>query len=75
MPNQANEFFASISRPHPVESDYTVTRIEGEIPRDLNGTLYRNGPNQKMEPAAGNRALHFFEHQPLLRQVLACLIA
>lgn len=26
------------------EEDYWVEQVEGEIPRDLCGTLYRNGP-------------------------------
>ena len=47
MSHEVNELFASISRPNPVETNYTIANIEGEIPRELNGTLYRNGPNQK----------------------------
>ena len=43
MSNEVNEMFAAISRPNPVETDYAITNIEGEIPRELNGTLYRNG--------------------------------
>ena len=66
MSNEINEMFASISRPYPVEADYAITNIEGEIPRELNGTLYRNGPNQKTAPAAGNRALHFFDGDALI---------
>ena len=29
--------------------------VEGEIPADLQGTLYRNGPNQRFRPRAGPR--------------------
>ena len=43
------------------ESSYEITDIEGEIPRELHGTLYRNGPSQKVMPAAGHGALHFFD--------------
>lgn len=69
MSNEANEMFAAISRPNPVETDYEITNIEGEIPRELNGTLYRNGPNQKTAPAAGNRALHFFDGDALINAI------
>jgi len=69
MTNQANELFASIARPNPVESDYVITRMEGEIPRDLNGTLYRNGPSQKIEPAAGSGVLHFFDGDALVHAI------
>ena len=39
----------------PVEGEaaYEITDIEGEIPRELHGTLYRNGPSQKVLPAGG----------------------
>ena len=56
-----NESFAKILRPNPVESDYAMTNVEGEIPRELNGTFYRNGPNQKVLPEAGPRGLHLFD--------------
>ena len=56
-----NESFTKILRPNPVESDYAISHIEGEIPRELNGTLYRNGPNQKTLPKAGYRGLHLFD--------------
>ena len=61
-----NQLFASALRPNPVESDYTVTKIEGEIPRDLNGTLYLNGPNQKTAPSGGMSALHLFDGDALI---------
>ena len=44
------EMLASILRPNPNEADYAITKVEGEIPRELNGTLYRNGPCQKILP-------------------------
>lgn len=43
------------------EATYEITDIEGEIPRELHGTLYRNGPSQKVLPAGGHAALHFFD--------------
>lgn len=61
-----NEHFAQMLRPNPVETDYAVRQIEGEVPRELAGTLYRNGPNQKITPKAGPRAMHFFEGDALV---------
>src|ERR1700719_4208017 len=47
------------------ESDAAFLKIEGELPRELNGTLYRNGPNPQFEaPGAhwfvGDGMLHAF---------------
>lgn len=53
--------FPNAWRPNPVESDYKVVEIDGEVPRELNGTLYRNGPNQNVLPSGGSKALHFLE--------------
>ncbi len=55
------DYLSEAMRPDPVESDYTITKIEGEIPRELNGTLYRNCPNQKISPKAGPGVLHMFD--------------
>ena len=65
----ANEQFAEISLPNPVEADAAITRVEGEIPQELTGTLYRNGPNQKISPKAGPRALHFFDGDALIQAI------
>lgn len=48
---------------HPVrgEDSYEITDVEGEIPREIHGTLFRNGPSQKVLPSAGYGALHFFD--------------
>ena len=43
------------------EDAYEITDVEGEIPRELHGTLYRNGPSQKVLPSRGLGALHFFD--------------
>ena len=50
--------FAEVLRPNNVEADSAITRIEGEIPRELNGTLYRNGPNQNVLPKSGPGGMH-----------------
>jgi carotenoid cleavage dioxygenase-like enzyme len=51
--------------PIPMECDAAHLQIEGELPRELNGTLYRNGPNpQFSSPTAhwfvGDGMLHAF---------------
>ena len=68
LPTSA-EMLASIFRPNPNEADYAITTIEGEIPRDLNGTLFRNGPNQKIPPSAGAGALHVFDGDALVHAI------
>ncbi len=51
--------------PIPFEADAPVLKIIGELPRELNGTLYRNGPNPQFDaPGAhwfvGDGMLHAF---------------
>ena len=51
--------------PIPMECDAPYLKITGELPRELNGTLYRNGPNPQFEaPGAhwfvGDGMLHAF---------------
>jgi carotenoid cleavage dioxygenase-like enzyme len=51
--------------PIPMERDAPFLKIEGELPRELNGTLYRNGPNPQFEAPgahwfAGDGMLHAF---------------
>ena len=43
--------------PMPFEADAPVLKIIGELPRELNGTLYRNGPNPQFEAPGA----HWFE--------------
>src|SRR5690606_69681 len=66
---RASDMLASLLRPNPVECDYDVRRIEGEIPRELRGTLYRNGPCQKVLPSAGAGALHLFDGDGLVHAI------
>src|ERR1700759_220833 len=47
------------------EADAPFLKVQGELPRELNGTLYRNGPNPQFEvPGAhwfvGDGMLHAF---------------
>lgn len=53
-------------RPSPEERSYRVTRVEGEIPREIHGTLYRNGPSQRIAPREGLEALHLFDGDGLV---------
>jgi carotenoid cleavage dioxygenase-like enzyme len=51
--------------PIPMECDAPFLKVRGELPRELNGTLYRNGPNPQFDaPGAhwfvGDGMLHAF---------------
>lgn len=51
--------------PIPFEADAPILKVSGELPRELNGTLYRNGPNPQFDvPGAhwfvGDGMLHAF---------------
>ena len=51
--------------PIPMECDAPFLKMTGELPRELNGTLYRNGPNPQFDaPGAhwfvGDGMLHAF---------------
>src|SRR6201989_2736804 len=39
--------------PIPMECDAPFLKVVGELPRELNGTLYRNGPNPQFEAPGG----------------------
>src|SRR5260370_19245433 len=54
--------------PIPMECDAPHLKVVGELPRELNGTLYRNGPNPQFDvPGAhwfvGDGMLHAFHLQ------------
>lgn len=53
-------------RPAAREETYEITEIEGEIPREIHGTLYRNGPSQKILPEEGYQKLHLFDGDGLV---------
>ena len=46
----------------PLYDEYSISelRVEGEIPRELNGTLYRNTSNQRFRPFNPDQT-HWFE--------------
>ena len=61
-----NQFLNFPWGPIQMECDAHDLVVEGEIPADLNGTLYRNGPNQRWKPRgeyhlfAGDGMVHAF---------------
>ncbi len=48
------------------EETYEITDVEGEMPRELHGTLYRNGPSQVVLPEEGYHKLHLFDGDGLV---------
>jgi carotenoid cleavage dioxygenase len=63
---QHRAWWANAWRPSLREDSYRVTKIEGSIPRELHGTLYRNGPSQRILPEQGYQALHLFDGDGLV---------
>lgn len=56
-PLPADPFLSGIWEPWPMEGEIRDLPVEGEVPRELAGTLYRNGPNQRFAPRS---AYHVF---------------
>ncbi len=62
-----HRFLTGYWEPWPMEGEIRDLAIEGEIPRDLAGTLYRNGPNPQFAPRAdyhpftGDGMIHAFQ--------------
>lgn len=54
-----------VSEPQYTEYDYQVEDVEGTIPPDLRGTLYRNGPG-RWEDHAGRPLHHLFDGDGML---------
>lgn len=52
-----NEFLKGYYEPLTTECTAPDLVVEGEIPKDLNGTFYRNGPNPQLPP---KNDYHFF---------------
>lgn len=46
--------FTGINRPSRIEADVTNLEIEGELPRNLSGILYRCGPDPSFPPMLGD---------------------
>lgn len=60
-------FLTGAWEPWPMEGEARDLVIEGELPKDLAGTLYRNGPNQQYAPRdeyhpfSGDGMIHAFQ--------------
>ena len=66
-PARINPYLSGNFGPITSEDDVQDLRVTGEIPRELNGTFYRNGPNPQFPPRdpnhhwfAGDGMLHAF---------------
>jgi carotenoid cleavage dioxygenase len=55
--SRANPYLAGNYAPVRTEDDFVLT-VQGELPENLAGTLYRNGPNPQFEPRDGGH--HWF---------------
>ena len=65
-PRDAKRILARLEQEHiPFETDAPDLKVTGELPRELNGTLYRNGPNPQFTAEnahwfVGDGMLHAF---------------
>jgi len=67
--DEARRHFLSWLQPSRAEDDYEISEVEGEVPRELSGTLFRNGPSQRQLPPEGAGALHLFDGDGLVHQL------
>ena len=49
--------------PIPMECDAPFLKVVGELPRELNGTLYRNGPNPQFAGHLQERCVAFHRYR------------
>jgi carotenoid cleavage dioxygenase len=61
-----NPFLKDNYAPWPMEGDAPDLAIEGEVPRELNGTFYRNGPNPAYEPLG---RYHWFDGDGMIHAI------
>ena len=54
--------------PQLTEADFSGLEVTGEIPRELHGTLYRNGPNPQFPPRGGS-AYHWFDGDGMVHAI------
>ena len=54
--------------PYLHEDETTPLEVQGEIPRELHGTLYRNGPNPQFPPRAG-MDYHWFDGDGMIHAI------
>jgi carotenoid cleavage dioxygenase-like enzyme len=61
-----NPFFQGNFGPWREEGDAPDLQVIGELPRDLNGTFYRNGPNPAFEPPG---RYHWFDGDGMIHAI------
>ncbi|MGH7893036.1 MAG: carotenoid oxygenase family protein [Candidatus Binatia bacterium] len=64
--SKENPFLRGNYAPWRVEGDAPDLEVEGELPRDLNGTFYRNGPNPAYEPLG---RYHWFDGDGMIHAI------
>jgi carotenoid cleavage dioxygenase len=64
--SDVNPFLQGNYAPWRVEGDAPFLEIEGALPRDLNGTFYRNGPNPAFEPLG---RYHWFDGDGMIHAI------
>jgi carotenoid cleavage dioxygenase len=66
LESETNPFLQGNFGPIRSEDDFDQLRVIGEIPRELNGTYYRNGPNPAFEPKG---RYHWFDGDGMIHAV------
>jgi all-trans-8'-apo-beta-carotenal 15,15'-oxygenase len=66
-PSYTREDWCSGYRSQPQEYDYWITDIEGTIPRELEGTLFRNGPG--LMEVFGHELKHPFDGDGMISSI------
>ena len=66
LESDRNPFLQGNFGPIRSEDEFPELRVEGEIPRELNGTYYRNGPNPAFEPKG---RYHWFDGDGMIHAV------
>src|SRR5262245_41847006 len=61
-----NPFFQGNFAPWRMEGEAPDLEVVGELPRDLNGTFYRNGPNPAFEPPG---RYHWFDGDGMIHAI------
>jgi carotenoid cleavage dioxygenase len=64
--SQSNPFLTGNFAPLPTEGEDDRLEVIGEVPRELNGTYYRNGPNPAFEPPG---RYHWFDGDGMIHAI------
>ncbi len=64
--SDANPFLQGNFAPRRMEGSADELEVIGEVPRDLNGTFYRNGPNPAYEPVG---RYHWFDGDGMIHAI------